>query len=53
MAIQKAIQKSGILSPWRNPLAPGDRFYLRRRPLGLLTYDGVPFMYDGAYLVYR
>ena len=29
MAIQKAIQKSGILSPWRNPLDPGDRFYRR------------------------
>ena len=29
MAIQRAIQKSGILSPWRNPLDPGDRFYRR------------------------
>jgi hypothetical protein len=26
---QSGIRKSGILSPWRNPLDPGDRFYRR------------------------
>lgn len=42
---QGGIRKSGILSPWRNPLAPGDRFYRRvsaiTRPI--LNFNGTQY----------
>ncbi|MED5441292.1 MAG: hypothetical protein VYA77_08240 [Pseudomonadota bacterium] len=43
MAIQKAIQKSGILSPWRNPLDPGDRFYRRVLTRAIMNMNGTQY----------
>ena len=45
MAIQKAIQKSGILSPWCNPLDPGDRFYRRVSAItrAIMNFNGTQY----------
>ena len=42
---QGGIRKSGILSPWRNPLAPGDRFYRRVSAItrAIMNFNGTQY----------
>lgn len=42
MAVLKAIRKSGVLSPWRNPFDPCDKFYRRVSVItrAILNFNG-------------
>lgn len=40
---QGGIRKSGILSPWRNPLDPGDRFYRRVLTRAIMNFNGTQY----------
>lgn len=40
---QGGIRKSGILSPWRNPLDPSDRFYRRVLTRAILNSNGTQY----------
>jgi len=43
---QSGICKSGILSPWRNPLDPGDRFYRRVSAItrAIMNFNGTQYI---------
>ncbi|MBN58734.1 MAG: hypothetical protein CMI04_13710 [Oceanospirillaceae bacterium] len=40
---QGGIRKSGVMSPWRNPLDPGDRFYRRVLTRAIMNFNGTQY----------